>query len=146
MTDFYMLREMIKPYNYCSCKVLLCFGCEGRTRTCDLRVMSPTSCQLLHLAIFTKHIINILCLFVNYKFLFEQQQMQVCQTYVTPTQIHLHLKHPFRYISYVYAKNFASFSLGLSHFNGFIGKLLYDVIQRLNFSLKSSKLTKMYLK
>ena len=24
------------------------FGCGGRTRTCDLRVMSPTSCQLLH--------------------------------------------------------------------------------------------------
>ena len=26
-------------------------GCGGRTRTCDLRVMSPTSCQLLHPAI-----------------------------------------------------------------------------------------------
>src|SRR3569833_3409299 len=23
-------------------------GCGDRTRTCDLRVMSPTSCQLLH--------------------------------------------------------------------------------------------------
>ena len=27
------------------------FGSGGRTRTCDLRVMSPTSCQLLHPAI-----------------------------------------------------------------------------------------------
>ena len=27
-------------------------GCEGKTRTYDLWVMSPTSCQLLHLAIF----------------------------------------------------------------------------------------------
>ena len=27
------------------------FGCGGKTRTCDLRVMSPTSCQLLHPAI-----------------------------------------------------------------------------------------------
>jgi hypothetical protein len=27
------------------------FGCGDRTRTCDLRVMSPTSCQLLHPAI-----------------------------------------------------------------------------------------------
>ena len=26
-------------------------GCGGRTRTCDLRVMSPTSCQLLYSAI-----------------------------------------------------------------------------------------------
>ena len=29
----------------------LIFGSGGRTRTCDLRVMSPTSCQLLHPAI-----------------------------------------------------------------------------------------------
>ena len=28
-------------------------GCGGRTRTYGLRVMSPTSCQLLHAAIFT---------------------------------------------------------------------------------------------
>ena len=27
-------------------------GCGGRTRTCDLRVMSPTSFQLLYPAIF----------------------------------------------------------------------------------------------
>ena len=27
------------------------FGCGGKTRTYDLRVMSPTSCQLLHPAI-----------------------------------------------------------------------------------------------
>ena len=27
-------------------------GCGGRTRTYGLRVMSPTSCQLLHAAIF----------------------------------------------------------------------------------------------
>ena len=27
------------------------FGCGGRTRTCDLRVMSPTSYQLLYAAI-----------------------------------------------------------------------------------------------
>ena len=26
-------------------------GCGGRTRTCDLRVMSPTSYQLLHSAV-----------------------------------------------------------------------------------------------
>ena len=30
---------------------LPCFGCGGRTRTCDLRVMSPTSYQLLHTAL-----------------------------------------------------------------------------------------------
>ena len=29
------------------------FGCGGRTRTYDLRVMSPTSFQLLYSAIFT---------------------------------------------------------------------------------------------
>ena len=29
----------------------LIFGSGGRTRTCDLRVMSPTSCQLLHPAL-----------------------------------------------------------------------------------------------
>ena len=29
-------------------------GCGGRTRTSDLWVMSPTSCQLLHSAILTK--------------------------------------------------------------------------------------------
>ena len=29
------------------------YGCGGRTRTYGLRVMSPTSCQLLHAAIFT---------------------------------------------------------------------------------------------
>ncbi len=34
--------------------VSLCFGCGGRTRTYDLRVMSPTSYHLLHSAIF-KH-------------------------------------------------------------------------------------------
>ena len=28
------------------------YGCGGRTRTCGLRVMSPTSCQLLHAAIY----------------------------------------------------------------------------------------------
>ena len=28
-------------------------GCGGRTRTCDLRVMSPTSYQLLYSAIFS---------------------------------------------------------------------------------------------
>ena len=28
------------------------YGCGGRTRTYGLRVMSPTSCQLLHAAIF----------------------------------------------------------------------------------------------
>ncbi|ABP00386.1 hypothetical protein MS53_0714 [Mycoplasmopsis synoviae 53] len=27
-------------------------GCGGRTRTCDLWVMSPTSCQLLYSAIY----------------------------------------------------------------------------------------------
>ena len=31
------------------------FGCGGRTRTYDLRVMSPTSFQLLYSAIFTLH-------------------------------------------------------------------------------------------
>ena len=29
-------------------------GCGGRIRTCDLRVMSPMSCQLLYSAIFKK--------------------------------------------------------------------------------------------
>ena len=32
--------------------VVFFFGCGGRTRTYDLRVMSPTSCQLLYSAIF----------------------------------------------------------------------------------------------
>ena len=36
------------------------FGCGGRTRTCDLRVMSPTSYQLLHPAIFIFQRTNIL--------------------------------------------------------------------------------------
>ena len=31
---------------------LFFYGCGGRTRTCDLRVMSPTSFQLLYPAIF----------------------------------------------------------------------------------------------
>ena len=30
--------------------------CGGRTRTCDLRVMSPTRCQLLHSAIMERRI------------------------------------------------------------------------------------------
>ena len=30
----------------------ICYGCGGRTRTYDLRVMSPTSFQLLYSAIF----------------------------------------------------------------------------------------------
>ena len=33
---------------------LLCDGCGGRTRTCDLWVMSPTSCHLLYPAIYIK--------------------------------------------------------------------------------------------
>ncbi len=43
-------------------------GCGGKTRTYDLRVMSPTSCQLLHPAIFNfNYCISILffCIFVN---------------------------------------------------------------------------------
>ncbi len=31
------------------------YGCGGRTRTYDLRVMSPTSYQLLYSAIFALH-------------------------------------------------------------------------------------------
>ena len=40
------------------------FGCGGRTRTCDLRVMSPTSCQLLHPAMFYYSILTLIR-FVN---------------------------------------------------------------------------------
>ncbi len=35
-----------------SCKTAAFYGCGGRTRTYDLRVMSPTSFQLLYSAIF----------------------------------------------------------------------------------------------
>ena len=42
------------------------FGCGGRTRTSDLWVMSPTSCQLLHPAIFSTNILYNSCsCFVN---------------------------------------------------------------------------------
>ena len=40
------------------------FGCGGKTRTYDLRVMSPTSCQLLHPAMFYYSILTLIC-FVN---------------------------------------------------------------------------------
>ena len=40
------------------------FGCGGWTRTSDLRVMSPTSCQLLHPAMFYYSILTLIR-FVN---------------------------------------------------------------------------------
>jgi hypothetical protein len=40
----------VRPLHHSS--MFSSFGCGGRTRTCDLRVMSPTSCQLLHPATF----------------------------------------------------------------------------------------------
>ena len=40
----YKIKKAVK-------RLLLLFGCGGRTRTCDLRVMSPTSFQLLYPAI-----------------------------------------------------------------------------------------------
>ncbi len=41
-------RYTTGPYSYSF------FNCGDRTRTCDLRVMSPTSCQLLYPAIINK--------------------------------------------------------------------------------------------
>ena len=36
-------------------------GCGGKTRTYDLRVMSPTSCQLLHPAVYLVVVLFLYC-------------------------------------------------------------------------------------
>ena len=68
LTSFYhskwFFRECKSPTTFMAVELHVYFGCGGKTRTYDLRVMSPTSCQLLHPAMFYYSILTLIR-FVN---------------------------------------------------------------------------------
>ena len=61
-------------------RLTVIFGCGGRTRTYDLRVMSPTSFQLLYSAIFRSHSLSASVLYHGYTGLSRGYFLSFCRT------------------------------------------------------------------